>query len=192
MKKYILLVLGLLIATALLARPTEQEIQAASASLNVPYDELSALVDKYNVDIPEQEFIEISLNQLYSEAGKNPVATIMKYDGKILRIKFTAESINTNTMYGYDWDETGEYKYTINAETDYSPSTWTEFSCYINNSEEGKLLNIVSGSDIVVQGLCHIKAPYQTSIVLYDTVILDYPILDNVMPLEFGDLSMEF
>ncbi len=187
MKKLILLVFSLLITTVLLANPTEQEIQAASASLNVPYDELSALVDKYNVDLPKQEFIEISLDQLYSEAGKNPITTIMKYDGKILRIKFPVESINTNTMYGYDWDETGEYKYTINAAIDTSPATWTTFSCYINNSEEGKLLNIESGSDIVVQGLCHIEAPYQTDIVLYNSVILG----DTIVP-EFGHLSMEF
>ena len=111
MKKFILLVLGLLIATALLARPTEQEIQAASASLNVPYDELSALVDKYNVDIPEQEFIEISLNQLDSEVGKNPVFAIMKYDGKVLRINFPIESINTNSLYGNEYSERGKYKY---------------------------------------------------------------------------------
>lgn len=184
MKKFILLVLGLLIATALLARPTEQEIQAASASLNVPYDELSALVDKYNVDIPEQEFIEISLNQLDSEVGKNPVFAIMKYDGKVLRINFPIESINTNSLYGNEYSERGKYKYIISPPINYPPLRY--FTCYVNNNEEGKLINLERGDDIVAQGLCHIEAPDEINITLYDTIILD------IIPPEFGDLTMEF
>ena len=163
MRKFMFVLIILLCTAGVFAVSTE-DIHNAAATLNVPYDVLAELVAEYNsgTSTGSSSSAALDLNTLYNDFISNGVAADMKYNGQNITVRFTVSSMHANSMYGeeYSWiDDSYPYRYQIEGpngnSNDYS--VFLYFSCYPDNSETGKLMNVKSGDYLTVQGTCSVE-----------------------------------
>ena len=163
MRKFIF-VLIILFATAGIFAVSTEDIQNAAATLNVPYDVLAELVAEYNEGTPAESASSsvVDLDTLYDDFIANGVAADMKYNGQEITVRFSVSSMHANSMYGeqYSWiDDSYPYRYQIEGPNGFSNdySVFLYFSCYPDNAETGKLMNVKSGDYLTVQGTCSVE-----------------------------------
>lgn len=163
MRKFMFVLIILLCTAGVFAVSTE-DIQNAAATLNVPYDVLAELVAEYNsgTSTGSSSSAALDLNTMYNDFISNGVAADMKYNGQNITVRFPVSSMHANSMYGeeYSWiDDSYPYRYQIEGpngnSNDYS--VFLYFSCYPDNSETGKLMNVKSGDYLTVQGTCSVE-----------------------------------
>ena len=161
MKRIAMFSAMLLVAASLFA-VSSADIQAAAAQLNVPYDELEALVLKYNSTSNTSDGSDaIPLETIYADFTDNSISSEMKYNGKTLCISFTVDSLMSNHLYGtWSFGNTSKYRYVITAPNSVLHGFHSDvyFSAYPDDSEAGKLMNISKGQTITVEGRCEIEA----------------------------------
>lgn len=162
MRKFIF-VLIILFATAGIFAVSTEDIQNAAATLNVPYDVLAELVAEYNKGTPadSESSSVVDLDTLYDDFIANGVAADMKYNGQEITVRFSVSSMHANSMYGnlYSWDDSYPYRYQIEGPNGFSNdySVFLYFSCYPDNAETGKLMDVKSGDYLTVQGTCSVE-----------------------------------
>ena len=163
MRKFLVVMIILLASLEVFAISSEA-IQNAAVSLNVPYDVLARLVAEYNdgTSVASSASDVLGLNAVYNDFITNGVAADMKYNGQVITMRFLVSSMHANSMYGeqYSWiDDSYPYRYQIEGpngnSNDYS--VFLYFSCYPDNSETGKLMNVRSGDYLTVQGTCSVE-----------------------------------
>ena len=161
MRKFIFALI-ILFATAGIFAVSTEDIQNAAATLNVPYDVLAELVAEYNEGTPadSESSSVVDLDTLYDDFIANGVAADMKYNGQEITVRFSVSSMHANSMYGnlYSWDDSYPYRYQIEGPNGFSNdySVFLYFSCYPDNAETGKLMNVKSGDYLTVRGTCSV------------------------------------
>ena len=156
----IMFVLIILLCTAGVSAVTTEDIQNASATLNVPYDVLAELVAEYNDGASvDSSSTVLDLNTVYNDFIANGVAADMKYNGQNITVRFPVSSMHANDAYGYSIWDSYLYRYVIEGpyESNYDYNVILYFNCYPDNSETGKLMNVKSGDNLIVQGTCSIE-----------------------------------
>lgn len=154
----------MLLAAALLFAVSSADIQSAAMQLNVPYNELEALVLKYNSTSTTSDGADvIPLETIYADFTDNSISSEMKYNGKTLCISFTVDSLMSNHLYGDGFSgNISKYRYVITAPNAilHGFHSDVDFYAYPDDSEAGKLMNISSGQTITVEGRCEIDVTF--------------------------------
>ena len=148
---------AILLAAASLFAVSSAYIQSAAMQLNVPYDELEALVLKYNSTSNTSDGSDaIPLETIYADFTDNSISSEMKYNGKTLCISFTVYSLMSNHL---SFGNTSKYRYVITAPNSVLHGFHSDvyFSAYPDDSEAGKLMNISKGQTITVEGRCEVE-----------------------------------
>lgn len=157
MRRIAMLSAMLLVAASLFA-VSSADIQAAAAQLNVPYDELEALVLKYNSSsITSDGSNAIPLETICDDFFSNGIVADMKYVGQTVRLTFEVESLQKNELYrpaAAGYGERYIYRYMINCAEiwDSSQTRYATLEVYPDESELGKLMNVSIGQTLTVEG----------------------------------------
>lgn len=173
MRRIAMLSAMLLVAFSLFAVSSD-DIESAAAQLNVPYNELEALVLKYNsADDVSNEFDVITLEKIYEDFVKNGIRADMKYDGKTIRVRFRVDKMYENPYYNSEY-RYSEYRYVIDGYSAISLGYWANvlFSVHLDDSQAGKLMNISPRQTITVEGKCEVDGSLFTNIDLVDARII--------------------
>ena len=157
MHKLMFVLIILYAVTGAFAVSTE-DIQNAAVTLNVPYDVLAELVAEYNEGASADfSSIILDLNTVYNDFSANGVVADMKYNGQNITVRFPVSSMHTNDEYGYSIWDSYLYRYVIEGPYSNDYGVLLFFNCYPENSEIGKLMNVKSGDNLIVQGTCSIE-----------------------------------
>lgn len=178
MRRIAMLSAIMLVAASLFA-VSSAEIQSAAMQLNVPYDELEALVLKYNSSSNTSDGSDaVPLETICEDFFSNGIVADMKYDGQTIRLTFEVESLQKNGLYDPSLAAYGEryiYRYVINCSEIWSrgQTQYASLEVYPDESELGKLMNVFPGQTLTVEGRIETEASgIATFIYMYDARII--------------------